>query len=470
MTIDTKKPHSIFKDRFENQSRFVGEKLLNEQHKEPRNLLATTHIGNEHISIPAFLIADPILEPVDKAVYNAIRLVTPKQISGEQTAYPNYRDICRVANISSDATVSRALIILRMMRWISQRTLSATSGVLGNVYMTHDHPLDFAMFIEINSTYDELLRSSLHHNHARVRAVAEVVIESYENDLVKTDAPLHTLEQVTVSSDYLQGVKDGEYFSISSKSIDNLNSSSKFKEPYIASSLNIKEPKISSPLNIKEHSTLNIKEPAKSPSLNIKEGDLLGSLNIEEPSSSGSRNIITTTTKAGNLHLSKQPDIKLMNEISEMFSDMQSDQHRQIGRLVMRCELEEDRYSAVYELSNRLKYGKTPIHNPIGYLGKLIGMLNAGDYPFSSFAQKNFSNVQTKNPQQKARTADQELNEVRFELNNIINEIRALEKMQEQMPNELFEKQITQFKQQAHELSDKKIQLEQDKQSQGFRN
>jgi len=29
-----------------------------------------------------------------------------------------------------------------------------------------------------------------------------------------------------------------------------------------------------------------------------------------------------------------------------------------------------------------------------------------------------------------------------------------------QKPNELFEKQITQFKQQAHELSDKKIQLE----------
>ena len=470
MTIDTKRPYSILRDRFEKQSRDVGEKLLNEQHKGPRNLLATTHIGNEHISIPGFLIADPILEPVDKAVYNAIRLVTPKQMSGEQAAYPNYKDICRVANISSDATVSRALIILRMMRWVSQRTLSASSGVMGNVYMTHDHPLDFEMFIEINSNYDELLRSSLHHNHARVRAVAEVVIESYENDLVKTDAPLHTLEQVTVSSDYLQGEKDCDYFSISSKSIDNLNSSSKFKEPYIASSLNIKEPKISSPLNIKEHPTLNIKEPAKSPSLNIKEGDLLGTLNIEEPSSSGSRNIITTTTRAGNLHLSKQPDIKLMNEISEMFSNMKTDQHRQIGRLVMRCELEEDRYLAVYELSNRLKYGEKPIHNPIGYLGKLIGMLNAGEYPFSSYAQKNFNNTQTEKPQQKSKTVEQELSEIRFELNNVINEIRALERMQNQTPNELFEKQLTQFKQQAKELSEKKTLLEEEKQTQRFRN
>ncbi len=470
MIIDTNKPHSILRDRFVHQSRKVGEKMLDEEHKGARNLLATTHIGNEHISIPAFLIADPILEPVDKAVYNAIRLVTPNQSSSESTSYPNYKDICRVANISSDATVSRALIILRMMRWVSQRTISASSGVLGNVYMTHDHPLDFEMYIEINSNYDELLRSSLHHNHARVRAVAEVVTESYENDLVKTKASLRTLEQVTVSSDYLKGDKNCDYFSISSKAIDNLNRSSKFKEPTVASSLNIKEPRISSALNIKEHPSLNIKEPSTTRPLNIKEGDLLGSLNIEEPSSGSSRNIITTTTSAGNLHLSKQPDIKLMNEIAEMFGNLKNDQHRQIGRLVMRCELEEDRYSAVYELSNRLKYGKTPIHNPIGYLGKLIGMLNAGDYPFSSYAQKNFSKVKTEQPQKQARTVDQNLNEVRFDLNNVINEIRALEEMQKQSPNEMFEKQLSQFKQQAHELSDKKIQLGQDKQSQELRN
>ncbi len=457
-------------NRLDQSSRDIGETILNERHKGPRNLLATTHVGNEHIAIPGFLIADPILEPVDKAVFNAIRLLTPSQLSGGSTAYPNYKDICRVANISSDATVSRALIILRMMRWVSQRTLSANTGVLGNVYMTHDHPLDFRMYVEINSNYDELLRSSLHHNHARVRAVAEVVMESYENDLVKTGNRLHALEQVTVSSDYLQGKKGSNYFSISAKSIDDLNNTSKFKEPYIASSLNIKEPRINSSSNIKESLSLKIKEPTKTPSLNFKERNLLGSLNFKEPSSCSSSLNITTTTKTGNIHLSVQPDIKLMNEIAETFTSMKHDQHRQIGRLLMRCELEEDRYSAIYELSNRMKFGEKPIRNPLGYLGKLIGMLKAGDYPFTSLAQKHYTPEKAQESQQKNKTVSQELNQVRSDLSNVINEIRALENMQKQTPNDFFEKQLVQFKQQAEKLSAKKIQLEEDKKISGNAN
>jgi hypothetical protein len=42
--------------------------------------------------------------------------------------------------------------------------------------------------------------------------------------------------------------------------------------------------------------------------------------------------------------------------------------------------------------------------------------------------------------------------------------------MQNQTPNELFEKQLTQFKQQAKELSEKKTLLEEEKQTQRFRN
>lgn len=458
MTIDTKKPRSTFRDKFLNQVQNVGETLLDEQSKGPRNLLATTHIGNEHIAIPGFLIADPILEPVDKAVFNAIRLVTPKQMAGQAAAYPSYKDICRVANISSDATISRALIILRLMRWISQRTLSASSGVMANVYMTHDHPLDFDMYVELNSNYDELLRSSLHHNHARVRAVAEVVMESFENDLVKTDAPLHSLEQVTVSSDYLQGDKNSDYFSISSKSIDKLNRPSKFKEHDLSSSLNIKEPKISSSSNIKEQSTLNIKEPVKTPSLNIKEPNLASSLNIEELGSSSSY-LKTTTTKTGNMHFAKKPDDDLIHEITEMFPNMDSGQHNQMGRILMRVELEEDRYSAVYELANRLKFGENTIHNPLGYLGSLIGMLNRGEIPFSSFAVKDYKPIKTDKPKEKQLTVTQKINAIGFEMNSVANEISALEVMQKQSPNDFFEKQLSEYKQQAKSLSEKRALL-----------
>ena len=458
MTNDTNRPFKFLRDKFDDQSRLAGEKILDDQHKGPRNLLATTHIGNEHIAIPAFLIADPILEPVDKAVYNAIRLVTPKQLAGETASYPSYKDICRVANISSDATVSRALIILRLMRWISQRTLSAITGVMGNVYITHDHPVDFEMYTELNNNYDEFLRSSLNHNHARVRAVAEIVIESYENDLVKTGGPKHSLEHVSISSDYLQGNKDSDYFSISSKSIDTLNSSSNIKERNLPSSLNIKEPKISSSSNIKEQSTLNIKEPVKTPSLNIKEPDLPSSLNIEELSSSSSY-LKTTTTKAGNLHFANKSDDKLISEIAERFPNMDTGQHNQMGRILMRVELEDDRYSVIYELANRLKFGESTIHNPLGYLGSLIAMLNRGEIPFSSYAVKDYKPIQTDKPKEKQKTVAQEINAIGSEISSVANEISTLEVMQKQSPNAYFEKQLSEYKQQAKTLSEKRALL-----------
>ena len=127
------------------------------------------------------------------------------------------------------------------------------------------------------------------------------------------------------------------------------------------------------------------------------------------------------------------PDIKLMNEIIEMFPDMRDAQHKQIGRLVMRCEIEDDRYSAVYEIANRLKHGKAPIHNPMGYLGSLIGKLNAGEYPFSSYAEKDFATNQSEKPQEKVKTILQELNQLRSEISGVVNEINALEKCRKEV-------------------------------------
>jgi hypothetical protein len=64
------------------------------------------------------LLEDPLLEPVDKVVWLVIRqhaAESPKR----QQAFPGYREIARWANIASVSTVSRAVAILRITRWLS---------------------------------------------------------------------------------------------------------------------------------------------------------------------------------------------------------------------------------------------------------------------------------------------------------------------------------------------------------------
>lgn len=85
--------------------------LLKRQDNTNEGLL---FLGNPHLAFPRLLYEDPILEPVDRNVWAAIKLHAS---DGQMTAFPTYDELCLRCNVKSKGTIARSLAILRAMRW-----------------------------------------------------------------------------------------------------------------------------------------------------------------------------------------------------------------------------------------------------------------------------------------------------------------------------------------------------------------
>lgn len=123
-------------------------------------------------SIPVTLIRDAVLEPVDKLAWLVIFQSGTETGGGGE--FPSYKTITTDANVGSSATVSRALAVLRLARWltlVSQDNLKA-SRTPGNVYALHGAPLALADTLFLDTAYPEFVAKSRTHHHARVRALA----------------------------------------------------------------------------------------------------------------------------------------------------------------------------------------------------------------------------------------------------------------------------------------------------------
>ncbi len=448
------------------ESMEAGAKVIAERHFDPENQdvsAGVMHLGNEHIALPSFLLADPVLEMVDKGIYSTIRLLTPKNINNSNFAYPTYDKICKVANVGSHATVARALAILRITRWLTSKQVTSSAGIVANVYITHDQPLDIIDMETIDDGYMEYVTECLSHNHNRVCQVAQTILTQYENDMLSgkdLSQPVHHLESIVDANSYLNGNKQTSYFGLSNDAIEHLRKTRYRKEP----SSNIEEPNSFSSLKIEEHfqiePTSNIKEQRDKPSSLIEEPISVGSSNIEEPSSSCSSLNITTTTKKQTFYISVNPDESLNQLIKECFTTLKPEQHYRIGRLLMRIN-SEDRESMVYEVSNRIQYGNKPIPNPVGYIGRLCGLLKSGEYPFSDFCSRDYQQNQV--PHQKQRSPEKqyqnELASINNELSSTWAELKSLEKMQASNPNEVIGKSLERTQKRLQELSVRKRQL-----------
>ena len=144
---------------------------------------ALLFLGNWHSAFPALVVQDPILEPVDKLVWMVI--YQNGRGTGSKALFPSYTDIARCANVSSTATVSRAIAILRATRWLSlcARSRDANGRFAGNVYALHDEPLPLADALHLDPGYMAFLQDAANHHHARVRRVAAAVSESLDKDI-----------------------------------------------------------------------------------------------------------------------------------------------------------------------------------------------------------------------------------------------------------------------------------------------
>ena len=65
---------------------------------DPSSPDAMLFVGNWHQAVPAMVIQDPVLEPVDKLVWMVIMLHARE--TGGRTAFPDYDTIARKTNVS----------------------------------------------------------------------------------------------------------------------------------------------------------------------------------------------------------------------------------------------------------------------------------------------------------------------------------------------------------------------------------
>lgn len=135
-------------------------------------------LGNRHQSFPTAVIEDPVLEPVDKVIWMVIMLAAREM--GRDTAFPGYEIIGKRANVASRSTIARAIAILRATRWLTlcARVRRASGKFHGNLYALHDEPLPLVDALHLDTRYMAFLNQATGHGHARVRAVAQGVLDS----------------------------------------------------------------------------------------------------------------------------------------------------------------------------------------------------------------------------------------------------------------------------------------------------
>ena len=129
-------------------------------------------MGNWHQAVPALVIQDPVLEPVDKLVWMVIMLHARETRADGVPRLRHHR--CKT-NVASTSTVSRAIAILRLTRWL---TLCCESPAdRWRLHRLNVYSLRWNLAAGRCLFLDEGLHGVRHqaqnHHHARVQRVTQ---------------------------------------------------------------------------------------------------------------------------------------------------------------------------------------------------------------------------------------------------------------------------------------------------------
>ena len=135
-------------------------------------------LGNPQQSVPKCLLLARNLSPRDKFTWQLLRLHARDDGSG---IFPSYNELQDWLSDqpedekASRSTVSNALMMLRITRWLSlcKRLRDEQSGrITGNLYALHDAPLTHADACRMDSEYLALLTACSRHHNRRIRNIA----------------------------------------------------------------------------------------------------------------------------------------------------------------------------------------------------------------------------------------------------------------------------------------------------------
>ena len=191
----------------------------------PSTADALLFLGNGHHAVPALVVHDPVLEPVDKLIWMVI--YQRGRGMGATAVFPGYTEIARLANVASTATVARAIAILRATRWLSlcARGRDAGGRFSGNVYALHDEPLPLADALHLDPDYMAFLQAARRHHHARVRRIAAALCTSLDADIRAGKDVLAPVNLIERRLEALHAIHQGggrRYFSFSAAILSSL--------------------------------------------------------------------------------------------------------------------------------------------------------------------------------------------------------------------------------------------------------
>ena len=344
-------------------------------------------LGNWQDSFPRLLVTDPVLEPVDKIVWQIIRIHI--NAPGAVTTFPSYESVSKYANIKSNHTIARALAILRATRWLSlcARVRGETGRFLGNIYVLHDEPVTLGDAMYLDTEYMAFLRDCTEHNHPRVRKISESVLATIQ-DLIDSDRDAmgeriqtRSYERRVSSSHNAQTspslilTERTDFFAISDSQIKQLG----------------EEAQEMSHADIGEKDHVQILHTAKSSESHQvqkthmdknEQPNLVQNLHMDETKQKmhtdlqrSSNNINTTTTCSSTAKPEKNDDLHFPPGISA--------NERNLALMYLSAINSNQKQDILDEWHGRLQSANnrnTPIDNPIGYLASLCRRAKTGEF------------------------------------------------------------------------------------------
>jgi hypothetical protein len=314
-------------------------------------------LGNRHQSFPTAVIKDPVLEPVDKLIWMVIMLAVRETCGA--TAFPGYEAIGKMVNVSSRSTIARGIAILRATRWLTlcARIRRPNGRFSGNVYALHDEPIPLIDALHLDSDYMQFLRQSLDHAHARVRMVAQAVLDSIDEDIEAGQdvcARAHPIEYRTQSTAIINRDHPRRFFALTQNAIKRLRSDSIESE------------------RLAMHHAQN-----SNPATDSRQ--ILSAQNSNSVGSS-SNNIKTTTTDT-----EPPSSFTLTGEDGQplVYPARLSDNHRELAVQYLAKLEPEQRQPVLDELEGRIQAearGMKPVYDEISFLNSLCKLTRQGKF------------------------------------------------------------------------------------------
>jgi hypothetical protein len=165
--------------------------------KEERGKSGFKYVGVLNDTLPRSLLMDSRLSPIEVKCWMMIKLL----INHKQFSMIRYEELQKYLSMSgfgkcaSKETVARALLILRLTRWIclSESARNKENGqIQGCYYYVYDDPISLSTAVDTDASYWALVNRCRSHKNKMVQMNAELVMTEAEvaSGVAKTEIDL----------------------------------------------------------------------------------------------------------------------------------------------------------------------------------------------------------------------------------------------------------------------------------------